>query len=84
MMMSSFGAWMTMSMEMVPREYRGRWTGFNSLFQNLIRVPAMLLGGYLYENVNPVLVFIIPIIVDALVRMPILATVPETLKEQGQ
>ena len=83
-MMSSFGAWMTMSMEMVPREYRGRWTGFNSLFQNLIRVPAVLLGGYLYENVNPVLVFIIPIIVDALVRMPILATVPETLKEQGQ
>lgn len=63
---------------------RGRWTGFNSLFQNLIRVPAMLLGGYLYENVNPVLVFIVPIIVDALVRMPIPATVPETLKEQGQ
>lgn len=81
--MMSSSAWMTMSMEMVPREYRGRWTGFNSLFQNLIRVPAVLLGGYLYENVNPVLVFIIPIFVDALVRMPILATVPDTLKERN-
>jgi MFS family permease len=79
----SSNAWMTMSMEMVPQEYRGRWTGFNSFFQNLIRVPAMLLGGYLYESVNPALVFLIPIIVDALVRMPILATVPDTLKRRA-
>ena len=79
--MMGSGAWMTMSMEMVPREYRGRWTGFNSLFQNAVRVPAMLLGGYLYESVNPVLVFIIPVFIDALVRMPILATVPDTLKQ---
>ncbi|MFQ6052783.1 MAG: MFS transporter [Candidatus Bathyarchaeia archaeon] len=78
--MMSSNAWMTMSMEMVPQEYRGRWMGFNSLFQNLIRVPAMLLGGYLYESVNPVLVFLIPVVVDALVRMPILATVPDTLQ----
>lgn len=72
-------AWTTMSIEMVPKKYRGRWTGFISLFTNLIRIPAMLLGGYLYESVNPALVFLIPIVVDALVRMPILATIPETL-----
>ncbi len=76
----SSSAWMTMSMEMVPREFRGRWTGFISLLQNLIRVPAMLLGGYLYESVNPALVFIIPIFVDALIRIPILRTIPDTVK----
>jgi MFS family permease len=73
----------TMSMEMVPQEYRGRWVGFNSLFQNLIRVPASILGGYLYEEVNPVFVFIIPVLVDALVRLPILFTIPDTLKKKS-
>ena len=81
--MMSSSAWMTMSMEMVPREYRGRWTGFISLLQNLIRVPAMLLGGYLYESVNPALVFIIPIFVDALIRLPVLRTIPDTVKIQN-
>ena len=78
--MMSSSAWMTMSMEMVPQEYRGRWMGFTSFFQSLVRVPAMLVGGYLYESVNPTLVFLIPILVDALIRLPILATVPDTLK----
>ena len=78
--MMSSSAWMTMNMEMVPQEYRGRWTGFTSLLQNLVRVPALLLGGYLYESVNPALVFIIPIFVDALIRLPLLRTIPDTLK----
>jgi len=67
----------------VPTKYRGRWTGFTSLFQNLLRVPSMLLGGYIYENINPALVFLIPVAIDALVRMPILAAVPETLKRRN-
>jgi MFS family permease len=78
--MMASSAWMTMSIEMVPQEFRGRWGGFKGLFQNLIRVGAMLLGGYLYESVNPVLVFLIPLVVDLLVRMPVLATVPDTLR----
>jgi MFS family permease len=76
--MMASSAWQTMSMEMVPKEYRGRWTGLISLVQNLIRVPAMLLGGYLYENINPSLVFIIPILVDGLIRIPLLRTIPDT------
>ena len=80
--MMSANAFNTMSMEMVSPEYRGRWTGFVSFFQNLLRVPAILLGGYIYENIDPALVFIIPIFVDILIRMPILTTVPDTLKRQ--
>jgi MFS family permease len=80
--MMASNAWTTISMEMAPPEYRGRWTGFTAFFQSLMRVPAMILGGYLYESVDPTLVFIIPILVDALLRMPLLATVPETLKNK--
>ncbi len=80
--MMSAQAFNTMSMEMVPPEYRGRWTGFVSLFQNLLRVPSILLGGYIYENINPALVFIVPLLLDALVRMPLLNTIPDTLKSR--
>ena len=73
-------SWMAMSMEMVPPRFRGRWTGFLSLIQNLLRVPAMLLGGYLYESGRPELVFLIPVVVDLFIRMPLLYTLPETLK----
>jgi MFS family permease len=80
--MMSSRSWMTMSMEMVPEEYRGRWTGFISLLQNAIRVPAMLFGGYLYETGNAELVFILPIILSLMVRMPLLATISETLQRE--
>lgn len=80
--MMSAQAFNTMSMEMVPPEYRGRWTGFVSLFQNLLRVPSILLGGYIYENIDPALVFTIPLLVDVLVRMPLLSTIPDTLKSR--
>ncbi len=80
--MMSAQAFNTMSMEMVPPEYRGRWTGFVSLFQNLLRVPSILLGGYIYENIDPALVFIVPLLLDALVRMPLLNTIPDTLKSR--
>ena len=80
--MMSAQAFNTMSMEMVPPEYRGRWTGFVSLFQNLLRVPSILLGGYIYQNIDPALVFILPLLVDILVRMPLLSTIPDTLKSR--
>lgn len=80
-MMSGIGAWSSLRMEMVPQEYRGRWTGLINFFQNLVRAPAMLLGGYLYQNVNPALVFIIPVFIDAIIRMPLLYTIPETLEQ---
>ncbi len=81
--MMSSRSWMTMSMEMVPQKFRGRWTGFLSLLSNAIRVPAMLLGGYLYESGNPELVFIIPVLVDLFVRMPMLTRIPETMKKES-
>jgi MFS family permease len=82
--MMSSNAFNMMNMEMVPAEYRGRWTGFVSLFQNLLRIPSILIGGYIYENFNPALVFIIPLIVDVLVRMPLLNSIPDTLNSERE
>jgi hypothetical protein len=52
------------------------------MFQNILRVPAMLLGGWLYESVNPALVFIIPVVIDSLIRTPLLTSIPDTLKDR--
>jgi hypothetical protein len=61
---------------MIPMEFRGRWTGFTSLLQNLVRVPVKLIRGWLYESVNPALVFLIPVAVDALNGCPWLRPSP--------
>jgi len=36
-------------------------------------------GGNPWESLEPELVFMIPVLIDMLVRLPILSTVPETL-----
>ena len=43
-----------------------------------ITTPIMA-GGNLWESLEPELVFMIPVLIDILVRLPILSTVPETL-----
>jgi MFS family permease len=73
----------TMSMEIVPTEYRGRWIGILGFLQNLVRIVAMFFGGYLYETINPNLVFIIPVVIDAFILIPILFTIPDTLKKEN-
>lgn len=77
----SSSAYNTLAMELVPKEHRGRWLGITNAFSSLIRIPAPLLGGFLYEEVNPSLVFVVSLLADMLLRMPLLAfKVPETRK----
>ncbi len=46
-----------------------------------MRIAAPLLGGFLYQSKYPFLIFVVPLIVDMLIRTPILGfKVPETLK----
>jgi MFS family permease len=72
--------WSTMTVEMVPAEQRGRWGGISQLFNGLAMIPASIIGGYLWARFAPELPFIVYIIVASLILIPILATVPETLK----
>jgi len=72
--------WNTMSMEMVAESKRGRWSGMLMLFRNLVRIPAPIIGGILYQMATPALLFLLPLVIDLALRLPILITAPETLK----
>jgi MFS family permease len=78
----SSSAYETLMMELVPPEQRGRWLGISNTFSALVRVGAPILGGYLYDSRYPALIFVIPLVVDMVFRIPILHfMVPETLEQ---
>ena len=67
--------------ELVSPEERGRWMGVRELLRRFFMIPAPLLGGILYTNVSPQAPFLLHIIVDVFVRIPLLMTMPSTLPE---
>ena len=74
-------AWETLGMELVPAEQRGRWLGITNTISGLFRIPAPIVGGILYGGLNPSLLFVIPLAIDLVIRMPILVyRVPETIR----
>jgi len=74
----SSSAWSALRMELVPEEQRGRWLGIISSLRSILRIPAPIIGGILYKCPYPELIFIIPLLLDMLIRMPLLALkVPE-------
>jgi MFS family permease len=73
------GVTMAMTLELVPLAQQGRWGGVLSLFSGLVAIPAPIVGGFIWRELGPIYVFIIPIAFDLLVRVPLLASVPETL-----
>ncbi len=78
---STFNVWMTMKLEMVPMEQRGRWTGAINTFRSIVRIPAPIIGGALWAYVDPSIPFLLLVLIDAAIRMPILWTISETLEE---
>ncbi len=78
---SSYQTWM---LELVPPEKRGRWLGVTNTINSLVRIPAPIIGGMLYESLNPGLLFLIPVILEAVIRLPIIYfKIPETLKKRS-
>jgi MFS family permease len=63
-------AYDTIALELVPPSQRGRWLGI---------IPAPLIGGLLYQGGTSYLIFLIPLLLDLGLRMPLLAwKIPET------
>jgi MFS family permease len=75
----SSGATNAMTLEVVSLEQQGRWGGLLGFFAGLVTIPAPILGGLIWRELGPMYVFLIPIALDLLFRIPLLATVPETL-----
>lgn len=69
----------SMTLELVPLQHMGRWSGLLGVFAGLVTVPAPLIGGLIWRHVGPTYVFIIPLVLDLLLRIPLLTTIPETL-----
>ena len=68
-----------MAAEIVPQRQMGRWIGIVSLVRGLASIPAPLIGGLIWDHVGPNYVFLATIAIDALVRLPLLASIRETL-----
>ena len=68
----------TMHWEMVPKEKRGRWFGVEGLM-NFAKIPSTILGGILWQQGFMLEVLLLPIILEAILVIPILITVPDTL-----
>ncbi|MCK4953479.1 MFS transporter, partial [Candidatus Bathyarchaeota archaeon] len=64
--------------EQVPKEKRGRWFGVEGLMW-ISRIPATILGGILWQQGFMIEVLLLPIILEAIVVIPLLITVPDTL-----
>jgi len=69
----------SMTAEIVPQEQMGRWVGIISFFRGLLAIPAPLMGGLIWDHIGPQYVFVAAIAIDALVRLPLLSLVQETL-----
>lgn len=74
----SFTPFITMHWEMVPGEKRGRWFGMEGLM-NVSAIPATIIGGILWQYGFMKEVLLLPIILEALIVIPILITIPDTL-----
>lgn len=76
---SSGPSWTAISTEVIPAELQSQWEALKSFIWRITSIPASLLGGYLW-NINPRFPFIISLVIDGLIRFPILIyKVPETL-----
>jgi MFS family permease len=76
--------WSAMSMEMVPEDQRGRWSGMLMLFDNVVRIPAPIIGGVIYETVGPTVLFLLPVAIDLFLRVPVLLMTHETLRRSRE
>jgi len=61
----------------VPIECIGRWRGILGVFNGVVSIAAPIVGGYIWEAVGPSYLFLIPIVVNILIKIPILMTIPE-------
>lgn len=67
-------------MELLPAEQMGRWLGLNRLVKSFFGAGMALVGGLIWDNIGPQYVFLVYVGLDLMLRIPLLISMPETLK----
>jgi MFS family permease len=68
-----------MTLELVPVERIGKWSGLVGLVRGLVTIPAPVIGGLIWKELGPMYVFLLPLAVDLSLKIPLLSSIPETL-----
>jgi MFS family permease len=69
-----------MERELVPPEQMGRWIGIARFFRMLLSALMVFLSGIIWDKIGPQYVFLAFVVIDLFLRMPLLISMPETLK----
>jgi len=75
----SAGAANAITLELVPVEQVGKWSGLLGLFRGLVTIPAPVISGLIWRQLGPMYVFLIPLAIDLFLKIPLLTMIPETL-----
>jgi MFS family permease len=65
--------------ELVPPEQMGRWIGMNRFVKMVLSGLVALTAGVIWDRIGPQYLFVLTIVIDMVVRMPLLISIPETL-----
>jgi MFS family permease len=68
-----------MERELVPASHMGRWIGIARVVKMLVSATLVLVAGSIWDRVGPEYVFLAFVAIDLGIRLPLLATMPETL-----
>ena len=69
-----------MTFEMVPKENLSRWMGIQRFFRMEVAAVAALIAGSIAGDFGKQYLFLAVIALDAFIRIPLLVSIPETLK----
>ena len=68
-----------MERELVPPEQMGRWLGIARFSRMFLNAFLALMGGIIWDRMGPQYVFLAFIVIDLILRAPLLISMPETL-----
>ncbi len=68
-----------MERELVPADQMGRWIGIARIVRLLMSAAMALVAGLIWDGIGPAFVFLAYVAIDLLIRVPLLATMSDTL-----
>ncbi len=69
-----------MERELVPPAQMGRWLGIARFFRMLLGASLAFVSGMIWDKIGPRYVFLAYVILDLILRVPLLISMPETLR----